>query len=36
MRVLLNAIGIGWLVRKVFYWSGRLSNWLKDGNAWGA
>ena len=29
MRLVLNLIGIGYLARKLFYWSGRLNNWLR-------
>ena len=36
MRRLLKTIGIGWLARKGFYLLGRLNNWLRDGDAWGA
>lgn len=31
MRTFLIRIGFGYLVRKVFYYSGRLANWLNDG-----
>lgn len=31
MRMILNRIGFGYLVRKLFYYSGRLANWLHDG-----
>jgi len=35
MRAVLCLLGIRCLAGKVFYWSGRLCNWLNDGNAWG-
>lgn len=31
MRTLLKKMGLGYLVRKVFYYSGRVANWLNDG-----